>query len=285
VVAATRLPRQHEVDGGSRRRMPLPYFPDSNHHCSCNGVLSREAARRRAGGDQPVRAARRLPCCDAAGWPDFPIRCLPVVRNVRAYVDTGPVPKYWAQKRESAGLASTRTSSAAGAVPGCSSGRPDDWNCRPIRRRSTSAGVAPAAWPRVPPAIVAPGVLDARLCISYLTIELRGRSGGSAPLVGGVSSAATIARTSALEPVRIQRRSPVGAAPGLLTPCLAEYLRLTPAGFRRMFAGTNVLRARHRASSALPGAAGNLHDRRCGRTSNDGWKRMTKCCGSTPPGR
>ncbi len=113
-------------------------------------------------------------------------------------------------------------------------------------------------------ALVAPHVLDARRCISYLTIELRGPIPRELrPLMGdwvfgcdacqeicpynrgrAVETAATFAK-SILR--RAQDRLCVDLRmPGARILPLAELLALDEAGFRARFRGTPVMRARRR---------------------------------------
>ncbi len=105
-------------------------------------------------------------------------------------------------------------------------------------------------------ALVAPHVLDARRCISYLTIELRGPIPRELrPLMGdwvfgcdvcqevcpynrgpAVETAATFAKSTCVD----TRMSGARMLP------LAELLALDEAGFRARFRGTPVMRARRR---------------------------------------
>lgn len=98
-------------------------------------------------------------------------------------------------------------------------------------------------------AITAPFQLDARLCISYLTIELKGsipvelRSLIGNRIYGCDDCLAAcpwnrFARAGGL--MRAQAR------PDLATPELRELLKLDEAGFKRKFAGTPLLRTKRR---------------------------------------
>jgi epoxyqueuosine reductase len=97
-------------------------------------------------------------------------------------------------------------------------------------------------------AIVAPYVLDARLCISYLTIELR----ESIPRELRAAIGHRIFGCDDCQDVCPWNRFAYAGDPRftprteVLSASLIEYLRLTPDAFRRRFAGTNVLRAKFR---------------------------------------
>jgi epoxyqueuosine reductase len=113
-------------------------------------------------------------------------------------------------------------------------------------------------------ALPAPFTLDARRCISYLTIELKGSIPVELrPLIGnrvfGCDDCLAacpwnrFAREGAL--LRPHRR------PDLNAPDLVEWLRLTPEGFRTRFAGTPMLRTKRRGLLRnVCVALGNLGD-------------------------
>lgn len=97
-------------------------------------------------------------------------------------------------------------------------------------------------------AIVQPGVIDARRCISYLTIELRGPMPRELrPLVGDYIFGCDICQEvcpwndgapSAMETRFLPR-------PGMNNPDLHELILLTEKEFRMRFQGTAVTRARY----------------------------------------
>jgi len=114
-------------------------------------------------------------------------------------------------------------------------------------------------------AITAPFQLDARLCISYLTIELKGPIPVELrPAIGnrifGCDDCLAVcpwnrfAREGSL--MKSHARS------DLATPDLVELLELDETGFKRRFAGTPILRAKHRGLLRnVCVALGNVGDR------------------------
>lgn len=98
-------------------------------------------------------------------------------------------------------------------------------------------------------AITAPFQLDARLCISYLTIELKGPI--PTPLRRAIGNR-IFGCDDCLEVCPWNRFARQGqimreqARPDLATPDLLELLALDEEGFRRRFAGTPMLRAKRR---------------------------------------
>jgi epoxyqueuosine reductase len=90
-----------------------------------------------------------------------------------------------------------------------------------------------------------PGVLDARLCISYLTIEHKGHIARRLrPLLGnrvyGCDDCLAICPWNKF--ARAARETKLRARADLVAPRLAELLDLEDASFRRLFAGTAVKR-------------------------------------------
>jgi len=98
-------------------------------------------------------------------------------------------------------------------------------------------------------AFVAGHILDARRCISYLTIELRGPIPRDLrPLMGGWVFGCDVCQ----EVCPYNRRAPVATAQGFGSLVhfhslpLSELLALDESGFRAWFRGTPVMRARRR---------------------------------------
>jgi epoxyqueuosine reductase len=115
-------------------------------------------------------------------------------------------------------------------------------------------------------ALVAPGVLDARRCISYLTIELRGSIPRELrPLMGTHVFGCDICQ--AVCPWN--RRAPKSSEPaflpraGFAAPELIPLLRLSDAEFRDRFRGSPITRAKRRGLLRnVAVALGNLRDLR-----------------------
>jgi epoxyqueuosine reductase len=115
-------------------------------------------------------------------------------------------------------------------------------------------------------ALVAPGVLDARRCISYLTIELRGSiPRGLRPLMGTHIFGCDICQ--AVCPWN--RQAPESSEPaflpraGFAAPELIPLLRLSDEEFRARFRGSPITRAKRRGLLRnVAVALGNLRDLR-----------------------
>jgi epoxyqueuosine reductase len=126
-------------------------------------------------------------------------------------------------------------------------------------------------------AITAPFQLDARRCISYLTIELKGSIPVELrPLIGhrifGCDDCLAACPWNRF--AAAGRMMKVHACPALAAPDLLDLLELTEAGFQRRFAGTPVARSRRRGLLRnVCVALGNAGDERAlpalGRTAND----------------
>jgi epoxyqueuosine reductase len=98
-------------------------------------------------------------------------------------------------------------------------------------------------------AILAPFRLDARRCLSYLTIELRGSIPVELrPAIGarifGCDDCLAVCPWNRF--AREGRFMKAHARPELLQPDLLELLALDESGFRQRFAGTPILRAKRR---------------------------------------
>lgn len=115
-------------------------------------------------------------------------------------------------------------------------------------------------------AIRAPFELDARRCISYLTIELRGPIPVELrPAMGtrifGCDDCLEVCPWNRF--ARAGRLLRPHGRPDLATPALLEWLTLDEAGFRARFAGTPLLRAKRRGLVRnVCVALGNAGDRR-----------------------
>jgi epoxyqueuosine reductase len=97
-------------------------------------------------------------------------------------------------------------------------------------------------------AFVAPYVLDARRCISYLTIELRGPIPRELrPLMGNWVFGCDVCQEVCPYNKGLRISMPaLKSDPARAAPPLLELLVLNETGFRRMFHGTPVLRAKRR---------------------------------------
>ena len=118
---------------------------------------------------------------------------------------------------------------------------------RPIRDRCGKCDLCLKACPTG--AFVGPYVLDARRCISYLTIELKGAIPQHLrPLVGNHIFGCDICQEVCPYNVKAQATSENAYAPraGLHAPDLVPLLALTPTEFRRRFRGSPILRAKRR---------------------------------------
>jgi epoxyqueuosine reductase len=98
-------------------------------------------------------------------------------------------------------------------------------------------------------AITAPFQLDARLCISYLTIELKGPIPMELrPAIGnrifGCDDCLAVCPWNRF--AREGRMMKAHARPDLSAPDLVELLQLDEAGFKSRFAGTPILRTKRR---------------------------------------
>lgn len=118
---------------------------------------------------------------------------------------------------------------------------------RPIRDRCGKCDLCLKACPTG--AFVGPYVLDARRCISYLTIELKGFIPRHLrPLVGNHIFGCDICQEVCPYNVRAQPTAEQGYAPreGLHAPDLIPLLLLDQDEFRRRFRGSPILRAKRK---------------------------------------
>jgi epoxyqueuosine reductase len=118
---------------------------------------------------------------------------------------------------------------------------------RPIRDRCGRCDLCLKACPTG--AFVGPYVLDARRCISYLTIELKDWMPRSLrPLVGNHIFGCDICQEVC--PYNVKTRPTVEPAyqprPGLHAPALIAFLSLSEAEFRQRFRASPILRAKRR---------------------------------------
>jgi epoxyqueuosine reductase len=113
-------------------------------------------------------------------------------------------------------------------------------------------------------AIVAPRKLDARRCISHLTIELKGPIPVEfRPLIGnrifGCDDCLEVCPWNRF--ARVARETGFIPRRELTTPELTELLSLDEAGFRQRFEGSAILRAKRRGLLRnVCVALGNSHD-------------------------
>jgi epoxyqueuosine reductase len=118
---------------------------------------------------------------------------------------------------------------------------------RPIRDRCGKCDLCLKACPTQ--AFVGPYILDARRCISYLTIELKGSMPRHLrPLVGNHIFGCDICQEVCPYNVKAQAtaESAFGARPWLHAPQLTPLLSLSAAEFRQRFRGSPILRAKRR---------------------------------------
>lgn len=118
---------------------------------------------------------------------------------------------------------------------------------RPIRDRCGKCDLCLKACPTG--AFVGPYILDARRCISYLTIELKGAIPRHLrPLMGNHVFGCDICQEVCPYNIKAVPTLDPAYAPreGLFAPALVELLSLTAAEFRRRFRGSPILRAKRR---------------------------------------
>jgi epoxyqueuosine reductase len=171
--------------------------------------------------------------------------------SAKAYVDTGPiVEKHWAQKAGIGWIGKhTNVISRKGSSWIFLGEVLTDIVLEPDSPATDHCGTCTRCIEICPTrAIIAPYVLDARLCISYLTIELR----DSIPIELRAAIGNRIFGCDDCQDVCPWNRFAYAGDPrftpraDVLSASLKDYLRLTPEEFRRRFAGTNILRAKFR---------------------------------------
>ena len=152
---------------------------------------------------------------------------------------------------DSASSANTPTSSAANSATGfCSRKSSRRWNWNRTRRRQNHCGKCTRCIAACPTnAITAPFQLDARRCISYLTIELKGSIPVELrPAIGnrifGCDDCLAVCPWNRF--AREGKMMKAHARPELAAPDLIELLQLDEAGFKSRFAGTPILRTKRR---------------------------------------
>jgi epoxyqueuosine reductase len=169
----------------------------------------------------------------------------------KAYVDTGPISeKYWAQKSGVGWIGKhTNVLNQQGSSWFFIGVLLTDLKLQPDQPVEDHCGTCARCIEACPTrAIVAPYVLDSRLCISYLTIELRESIPVELrPLIGnrifGCDDCQDVCPWNRFAYAGDPRFNP---RPEILAATLGEYLQFTPEEFRSRFQGTNVLRAKYR---------------------------------------
>jgi epoxyqueuosine reductase len=169
----------------------------------------------------------------------------------KVYVDTGPIAeKYWAQKAGVGWIGKhTNILSQQGSSWFFVGVLLTDLMLEPDVPALDHCGICTACIEACPTrAIIAPYVLDSRLCISYLTIELRDSIPVELrPLIGnrvfGCDDCQDVCPWNRFAYAGDPRFNP---RPEILGATLKEYLAMTPEEFRKRFEGTNVLRAKYR---------------------------------------
>ncbi len=171
--------------------------------------------------------------------------------TAKTYVDTGPIAeKYWAQKAGVGWIGKhTNVLHQQGSSWFFIGVLLTDLILEPDEPAVDHCGTCTQCIEACPTrAIVAPYLLDSRLCISYLTIELRESIPVELrPLIGnrifGCDDCQDVCPWNRFAYAGDPRFNP---RPEILGATLKEYLSMTPEEFRKRFEGTNVLRAKYR---------------------------------------
>ena len=194
--------------------------------------------------------------------------------------------------RASARGARTAASSTPSTAPGSSSGEiVTDLDLPADAPRPDMCGTCTACLDACPTrALVAPYVLDATRCISYLTIEVKGDDPGGARREGVGRHVFGCDICQDVCPWNRRRRHHGGAAfeprPGAEAPDLAGLAGLDEEAFRERFRRSPVKRAKRRGLLRnVAVALGNAGERRPPPAPRAaGRRRRPASCASTPPG-
>jgi epoxyqueuosine reductase len=293
--------RRHAPCRGNKRALPAELVPGTR------SIITARMNYRPAAADSGTRwPTARAPSSRATRWAATTTSCCGRLQKLadrigeeigpfayRAFTDSAPVMEVGLARTAGwAGAASTRCcsiarrariSSSASCSPTCR------W--RPTRRSPTTAAPARACIDACPTrAIVAPYRLDARLCISYLTIELKGAF--PSPCAADGQPHLRLRRLPAglpVEPLRApDARGDFAPRHGLDRATLVELFAWEESEFEERLAGSPIRRIGHeRWLRNIAVALGNA-PRSDGRAQRPALTRRTipqQWCASTSPGR
>jgi epoxyqueuosine reductase len=236
-------PRQ--VLDGARSVIVLAasYFRDEENHGTCRGIVARYARFQDYHDVLGERLKVLAQFVDEAGGPGA---------RSRWYVDTGPILERDLAQRAGIGFIGKHTNLISRGL--------GNWfflseiittlELEPDPPEENRCGVCSRCITACPTrAITAPFQLDARRCISYLTIELKGPIPEALrPAIGnriyGCDDCLAVCPWN-----RFAREGAImkeHARPDLGTPDLLDLLSLDDAGFKRRFAGMPMLRTKRR---------------------------------------